>query len=234
MSTVFINKEKQEDCELGSPITIHIPWPVTAGGDYAVVRVHDGVVQAIPQGEDNAVDGEFFTVDAAAGEIVLRANKFFDYAIGATPMVEVSLPAGVPGVTYAVSNLTAGVEIPASSTMAGGASYMLPVGAKVAIYAVPAPGYEITGENPYVIAKVKKSTTVSPSRLPTVSRTSGCGETCGFGYRLKILVRTTAAETMNDASTAAQVGKALPAKGGKVKFSGGWAEATTVDIGFGK
>lgn len=31
-----------------------------------------------------------------------------------------------------------------------------------------------------------------------------------------------------------QVGKALPAKGGKVKLSGGWAETKTVDIEFGK
>ena len=83
--SVFFNAEKQENSELDSLITLHIPWSVRKGGTYGVVRMHDDVAQAIPQGADKAVDGEFFTVDFENREIALRVKKFSDYAVAETP-----------------------------------------------------------------------------------------------------------------------------------------------------
>ena len=83
--SVFFDEEKQDDCELNSLITIHIPWPVRTGGAYGVVRMHIGEPQVIPEGADKAVGGEFFTVDFEKREIVLRVKKFSDYAVAETP-----------------------------------------------------------------------------------------------------------------------------------------------------
>lgn len=83
--------------------------------------------------------------------------------------VTVTLPAGIEGCSYVVSNLTDGVEIPVFTAIPGGADYELPVGAKVGVYAVAAEGYEVVGE-PYVIDEVTAETTVDADKLPTVKK----------------------------------------------------------------
>ena len=94
-------------------------------------------------------------------------DSFTLYDVNGVP---VSLPAGVAGQTLVVSNLTAGTEITPSSTLPGGAEYVLPLGAKVAIYVVPSDGYRLIddGTNPIVIDEVTTKTTVDVSEIPTV------------------------------------------------------------------
>ena len=88
--SISFDEEVQEDCELGTVIKLHIPWQVKPGGSYAVVRMHKGEAQVIPQGEANKTkDGEYFTVDAARGELVLCIGRFSDYAIAEAPPVKV-------------------------------------------------------------------------------------------------------------------------------------------------
>ena len=108
--SVFFNREKQENCELGSPVALHLSWPVTAGGTYGIARMHGGVVQAIPQGAENAVDGEFFTVDVAAGEIVLCVNKFSVYALGSTDGSGMLDPSALGEVKYPNTKNVKGVR----------------------------------------------------------------------------------------------------------------------------
>ena len=85
-------------------------------------------------------------------------------------VVEVTLPTGVQGYSYVVSNLTAGAEIAVSASVSGGATYALPIGAKVAIYCVPSEGYAISGTNPYVIEKVTMETTIDANDLPKAEK----------------------------------------------------------------
>lgn len=83
--------------------------------------------------------------------------------------VQIQLPIGTAGVAgYIVSNLTEGVAIAADDVVVvGGATYTLPIGAKVEIWVVPADGYRVTG-NPYVINEVTSGTTVAVENLPAV------------------------------------------------------------------
>ena len=86
--------------------------------------------------------------------------------------VLIVLPTGLAGYEYVVSNLTAGAEaeIAPTETVAGGASYELPIGVKVAIYCVPAAGYIVSGTNPYVIEEVMAETTVRHEDLPKAEK----------------------------------------------------------------
>ena len=49
----------------------------------------------------------------------------FDFYLA--PTVEVTLPTGVQGYSYVVSNLTVGIEMPAASVLPGGVTYALSV-----------------------------------------------------------------------------------------------------------
>ena len=88
--------------------------------------------------------------------------------------VEVTLPTTV-GYGFAVSNLTAGAEGAIQPTEVGGTTYLLPIGAKVGIYAVPEEGYVVTGK-PYIIEEVTSDTTIDTSKLPTAEKGSPVGE----------------------------------------------------------
>ncbi len=102
------------------------------------------------------------------------ADSFMLYEI-AGPTV--SLPAGLEGMTLVVSNLTDGVEIPASSSVPGGADYVLPYGASIAVYAVPAEDYELVdGTNPIMVDEVTFETTVDASVLPTAANLTAAKE----------------------------------------------------------
>ena len=76
----------------------------------------------------------------------------------------VTLPTGMAGYGYVVSNLTATAEIRPDN----GGRYALPIGAKVGIYAVAEEGYVIVGTNPYIIDEVAIDTAIDASALPTV------------------------------------------------------------------
>ena len=67
---------------LNDLLTIVVPIPDTIKGKkgIAMYRVHDGVAAIIPIGKDNAVDGEYCTVDADS--ITLFVRNFSTYAIG--------------------------------------------------------------------------------------------------------------------------------------------------------
>ena len=80
-------------------------------------------------------------------------------------MATVALPTGTTGYRYVVSNTTARAEIKATE----GGRYALPLGARVAVYAVPEAGYVIVGTNPYVIEQVTLDMTIDESMLPKVS-----------------------------------------------------------------
>ena len=56
-----------------------------------------------------------------------------------------------------------------------GTTYLLPIGAKVGIYAVPEEGYVVTGE-PLIIEEVKEDTTIDTSKLPTAEKGTPAGE----------------------------------------------------------
>lgn len=81
--------------------------------------------------------------------------------------VKITLPVGTPA-GYVVSNVTDGVAIDGDTSLPGGAEYELPFGAKIEIWAVPAEGFRVTGENPYVIEEVTSETAVELEDLPSV------------------------------------------------------------------
>ena len=56
------------------------------------------------------MDGEFFTVDVSAGEIVLRVNKFSDYAIGSMNCLSAFGTVKYPKVSKSVGYLRAGTN----------------------------------------------------------------------------------------------------------------------------
>ena len=92
-----------------------------------------------------------------------------DYAdfIGPIDEVKVTVTPGT-GCGYAVSNLSDAVAQEIAPTVAGGTTYVLPLGAKVGIYAVPEPGYAAVG-GPYVIDEVEWDTTIDEDLLPRVA-----------------------------------------------------------------
>ena len=83
--------------------------------------------------------------------------------------VSVTLQTETVGYGFAVSNLTVGSEAKIEPTKAGGTTYLLPIGAKVGIYAVPEEGYAVKGE-PYIIESVSEGETIVPSSLPHAER----------------------------------------------------------------
>ncbi|MBQ0033151.1 MAG: amidohydrolase family protein, partial [bacterium] len=111
------------------------------------------------------IDMKKRTLDITGWEEWDDPHRFY---LVAPTMVTVTLPTGVQGFTYVVSNLTAGAEVKAKGEgEVGGATYELPIGEKIAIYAVPAAGYVVSGTNPYVIKKVMAGTTLEGVTLPT-------------------------------------------------------------------
>ena len=84
--------------------------------------------------------------------------------------VSVTLPTETVGYGFAVSNLTVvGSEAKIEPTKAGGTTYLLPIGARVGIYAVPEEGYAVKGE-PYIIESVSEEETIDPDSLPSAER----------------------------------------------------------------
>ena len=149
---------------LAETVGVCIPRTVDPQHDYVVVRLHDGVAEKLPVGEENAVEGEY--VEFAADGLVIHTKKFSLYAIGEiTPFVTVTVPTGLEGFAYVVSNLTAGVEMAFDSSVDGGVAYKLPVDAKVSITCVPEAGYVVDGEATYVIDPVTKETTLPDGAL---------------------------------------------------------------------
>jgi hypothetical protein len=71
---------------LNNLLTVVIPLPDSARGKQgiALYRVHEGVASVIPVGKENAVDGEYCTIDSE--NITLYVNNFSTYAIGFTPL----------------------------------------------------------------------------------------------------------------------------------------------------
>ena len=94
--SVFFGADRQD--ELDSPIAIRFPRPLEGAGAYGVARLHDGVAETLPEGAENAVDGEFFAIDLEANEIVVCVRRFSVYAIGSTDGFEMIDPSGT--VTY--------------------------------------------------------------------------------------------------------------------------------------
>ena len=92
----------------------------------------------------------------------VKASDEATFMLGMTTVV---LPTGTTGYRYVVSNTTARAEIKATE----GGRYALPLGARVAVYAVPEAGYVIVGTNPYVIEQVTLDMTIDESMLPKVS-----------------------------------------------------------------
>ena len=159
--------------ELDRAVVVRIPCGATRYRHYAVARRHNGDSELVPARRDASGD-EWFDVDIATGEIILSVRRFSDYAIGEVRTKEVNvvtLPAGLRGYAYVVSNLTEGAEgeIASTNTTPGGAMYELPIGAKVGIYCVPSEGYMVTGTNPYIIGKVEADTTIDGEELPTAA-----------------------------------------------------------------
>ena len=76
--SAYYGDERQT--ELGKVVAIHLPWNVNPRQAYRVSRVHEGAVQPLPVGEENAVDGEY--VEILEDEIVIHAKLFSLYAIG--------------------------------------------------------------------------------------------------------------------------------------------------------
>ena len=115
--------------------------------------------------------GAFAVVDATGAEVSV-SDPFALVTKGADGDLLISLPTGVQGYSYVVSNLTAGAEgeIAPSGSQPGGATYALPVGAHVAIYCVPSDGYAVTGTNPYDIPSVATDTTIDTGKLPAAER----------------------------------------------------------------
>ena len=91
-----------------------------------------------------------------SGLVLIKSYKTSSDVVGIT------LPTGMAGYGYVVSNLTAGTEIRTDNE--GG--YALPIGAKVGIYTVAEEGYVIVGTNPYVIDEVTIDTVIDASALP--------------------------------------------------------------------
>ena len=112
-----------------------------------------------------------YTVKAQIGEaFVTFAFEITKPEVGPTDdgMV-VSLAAGT-GYGYVVSNLTDGVEAEIAPIVVDDTTYyVLPIGAKIGIYAEPEEGYEIAGTNPYVIDEVTDETVIDASLLPKVA-----------------------------------------------------------------
>ena len=93
-------------------------------------------------------------------------TSFVSFTVTGQP-VSVTLPT-TTGYGFAVSNLTGTAEeiLP---TEVGGTTYLLPIGAKVGIYAVAEEGYVVTGK-PYIIEEVASDTTIDTSKLPTAEK----------------------------------------------------------------
>ena len=84
--------------------------------------------------------------------------------------VSVTLQTETVGYGFAVSNLTVvGSEAKIEPTKAGGTTYLLPIGAKVGIYAVPEEGYAVK-DDPYIIESVSEGETIDPGSLPHAER----------------------------------------------------------------
>ncbi len=108
-----------------------------------------------------------YDIEKRMFRMIVQEDYEHTYDFWLVPMVKVSLPSGIQGGSYVVSNLTENVEIVASGSMLGAATYELPIGAKVAIYLVPSEGYVVSGTNPYVIDKVTSEASVDPTLVPT-------------------------------------------------------------------
>ncbi|MCQ2391789.1 MAG: InlB B-repeat-containing protein [Kiritimatiellae bacterium] len=161
--SVFFNDVPQTT--LAETMSICIPWTIDPQRDYAVARLHGGVAEKLPIGKENAVEGEY--VEFSTDGLVIHTKKFSLYAIGEiTPCVKVIVPTGLEGYAYVVSNLTTGVEMKTDSSVDGGVTYKLPVGAKVSITCVPEDGYVVDGDATYIIDSVIRETTLVGVVLP--------------------------------------------------------------------
>lgn len=138
------------------------------------------VTNAVPAGTTVTVtatpdDGYQLVSITTNGEAIAGAEFVMpeeDVTVAATfeevqRSVKITLPVGTPA-GYVVSNVTDGVAIDGDTSLPGGAEYELPFGAKIEIWAVPAEGFRVTGENPYVIEEVTSDTTVELEDLPSV------------------------------------------------------------------
>ena len=94
------------------------------------------------------------------------SDDAFTYSV--ITSVTITLPTGLEGCNYVVSNLTTGAEINPSDEQPGGVTYILPIGAFVTITCFPSPGYGVVGTNPYVIPEVTATTMIDTTKLPTV------------------------------------------------------------------
>ena len=149
----------------GFPVTVTLTNPNASGTIYYTL---DGSAPTLEKGTRYA--GPIKIVDKKA---VLCAAVRLDSGLSGLVLIKsyktgsdvvwTTLPTGMAGYGYVVSNLTATAEIRPDNE--GG--YALPIGAKVGIYAVAEEGYAIVGTNPYVIDEVTSDTAIDASALPT-------------------------------------------------------------------
>ena len=121
----------------------------------------------------NVANGVSYAADEVISNLMTTAGEVFVLEpVWRQTAVRISLPTGVQGYSYIVSNLTVGAEgeIASSGSQPGGATYDLPIGAKVAISCVPSDDYEVTGTNPYVITEVTGDTAIGEAELPKAQR----------------------------------------------------------------
>lgn len=117
--------------------------------------------------KDVAVSGAEFGEVLYAGTGTVSALSAA-FTVAEIEMVAITLPTGLEGGSYVVSNVTEGAEgeVAVDSSIPGGATYKVPAGATVEIWLVPADGYEVEGENPLVLTKIDGDTTVDVESLP--------------------------------------------------------------------
>ena len=143
-------------------LSVNIGWTNLTSGVAGTIETFrgSGVTNvALP-----AYSGEYRMIHSV-GDL----ESFVTFTVDGLTNRTVMLPTALAGCHYVVSNLTTGAEIAASGTLVGGAEYDLPIGDKIAIYAVPGAGYTVIGTNPYVIEKVTQLTDVDMSKMPTVA-----------------------------------------------------------------
>ena len=189
----------------GFPVTVTLTNPNASGTIYYTL---DGSAPTLEKGTRYA--GPIKIVDKKA---VLCAAVRLDSGLSGLVLIKsyktgsdvvwTTLPTGMAGYGYVVSNLTATAEIRPDN----GGRYALPIGAKVGIYAVAEEGYAIVGTNPYVIDEVTSDTAIDASALPTAQ--PSCVVTVGDHAHLAV------AWTGGDGSVTNEVdGDSFPVPGG--------------------
>ena len=79
--SVYCGGSAEPEKRLGSLLAIHVARTIAPQCLYRVSRIHDGVAEAIPEYPQTNGDGEFFRVDALAGEIVFCVMNFSIYSV---------------------------------------------------------------------------------------------------------------------------------------------------------